>query len=108
MEDAVDVIELLWLLLTTLRAVARPRQDLVLENLLLRHQLAVLTRPTRTQPRARLRSWDKLLWVLARRFCVGWREHVAFVTRDTSCAGIGTAGACSGAGSPVPVVADPT
>jgi hypothetical protein len=39
----------------------RPRQDLVAENLLLRHQLAVLTRPTRTRPRARLRVWDKLL-----------------------------------------------
>ena len=53
------------------------------ENLLLRHQLAVLTRPTRTQPRARLRIWDKLLWVLARRLCAAWREHLAFVTPDT-------------------------
>ena len=77
------MIDLLWLLLTTLRAVARRRPDLVLENLLLRHQLAVLTRPTRTRPRTRLRTWDKLLWVLARRFCHGWREHVVFVTPDT-------------------------
>src|SRR2546430_4743772 len=45
-------------------------------SLLLRHQLAVLTRPTRTRPRARLRSWDKLLWILARRFCAGWREQL--------------------------------
>jgi hypothetical protein len=59
------VLELLWLLLTTVLAWVRPRQDLVLENLLLRHQLAVLTRPTRTRPRAHLRKWDKLLWVLA-------------------------------------------
>src|SRR5205809_5005997 len=70
------VLELLWLLLTTVVVSVRPRQDLVLENLLLRHQLAVLTRPTRTRPRARLRSWDKLLWILARRFCAGWREHL--------------------------------
>jgi hypothetical protein len=42
------VLELLWLLATTVLAGLRPRQDLVLENLLLRHQLAVLTRPTRT------------------------------------------------------------
>jgi hypothetical protein len=48
-------------LLTAVRAVVRPRQDLVLENLLLRHQLAVLTRPTRHRPTARLRLWDKLL-----------------------------------------------
>jgi len=64
----VGVLELLWLLLTTVLVSVRPRQNLVLENLLLRHQLAVLTRPTRTRPRARLRSWDKLLWILARRF----------------------------------------
>ncbi len=77
------MIELLCLLLTTFRAATRPRHDLVLENLLLRHQLAVLTRPTRTRPRARLRTWDKLVWVLARRSCVRWREHLAFVTPDT-------------------------
>ena len=77
------MLELVWLLFTILVAWLRPRQDLVLENLLLRHQLAVLTRPTRTRPRARLRSWDKLLWILARRFCAGWREHLAIVTPDT-------------------------
>jgi hypothetical protein len=62
---------------------ARSRHDLVLENLLLRHQLAVLTRPTRTRPRVRLRTWDKLLGVLARRVCAGWREHLAIVTPET-------------------------
>ena len=41
------VLELLWLLLTTVLVWARPRHALVLETLLLRHQLAVLTRPTR-------------------------------------------------------------
>jgi hypothetical protein len=55
----------------------------VLENLLLRHQVAVLTRPTRSRRRARLCTWDKLLWVLARRFCTNWREHLSFVTPDT-------------------------
>jgi len=73
----------LWLLLTTVLAWARPRPDLVLENLLLRHQLAVLSRPTRTRPRARLRALDKLLWVLARRWCARWRDHLSFVTPDT-------------------------
>src|ERR671938_914735 len=62
---------------------ARPRQDLVAENLLLRHQLAVLTRPTRARPRARLRAWDKLLWVLARRWYARWREDLAIVTPET-------------------------
>ncbi len=78
--DAYAMLGLLWLLVTT---VVRPRQELVLENLLLRHQLAVLTRPTQRRSHARLRLWDKLLWILARRFCVGWREHLSFVTPET-------------------------
>ena len=77
------MLELLSLLLTIILASVRPHQDLVLENLLLRHQLAVLTRPTRTRPRARLRTWDKLLWVLTRRWCACWRDHLSFVTPDT-------------------------
>src|SRR5437870_13182997 len=77
------MFELLWLLLTIVLAWAHPRQDLVLENLLLRPQLAVLTRPTRTRPRAPLRLWDKLLWVMARRVCAAWREQLTFVTPDT-------------------------
>src|SRR6266481_6097427 len=77
------MLELVRLLFATVLAWVRPRHDLVLENLLLRHQLAVLTRPTRIRPRARLRTWDKLLWVLARQVIVGWREHLAIVTPDT-------------------------
>ena len=77
------MLEVVWLLFATVPAWVRPRQDLVFENLLLRHQLAVLTRPTRSRPRARLRLWDKLLWILARRWCAGWREHLTFVTPDT-------------------------
>ena len=77
------VLELLWLVLTTVLAWGRPRQDLLLENLLLHHQLAVLTRPTRRRPRARLRVWDKLVWILARLCCAGWREHLWIVTPDT-------------------------
>jgi putative transposase len=77
------VLELLCILTPTVLAWLRPRHDLVLENLLLHHQLAVLTRPTRTRPGARLRLWDKLLRILARRWCAGWREHLAIVTPDT-------------------------
>ena len=96
--------EVVWLLLTTAQPATRAHQNLVLENLLLRHQLAVLTGPTRCRSQARLRLWDKLLWVLARRFCAGWGEHLSFVTPETvvrwhSCAGIGTAVAYSGVGS---------
>jgi transposase InsO family protein len=81
--DADAVLELFRLLFATAQAAARPHQNLVVENLLLRHQLAVLTRPTRSRPQARLRLWDRLLWILARRFCAGWRQHLYFVTPDT-------------------------
>ena len=83
MGDAEAMLELPWLVLMTVLAWARPRHELVAENLFLRHQLAVLTRPTRARRRAQLRLWDKLLWVLARRFCAGWRQHLAFVTPET-------------------------
>ena len=76
------VLELLWLVFTAVLAWLRPRQDLVAENLLLRHQLTVLTRPTRARRRAQLRLWDKLIWMLARRFCAGWREQLKIVTPD--------------------------
>jgi hypothetical protein len=52
-------------LLGTLRTALRSRSDLVAENPLLRHQLAVLTRPTHKRPR--VRAPDKLLSLLARR-----------------------------------------
>jgi len=92
MGHAWDVIELLWLLLTMLRAIACPRQDLVLENLLLRHQLAEVIRPTRTRPRPRLRSWDTPLWVLARRFCIAVVSTWHSSGQMRSLAGIGKGG----------------
>src|SRR5262249_2576115 len=79
-----EVFALSWLLLTTVLAWVRPRHDLVLENLLLRHQLAALTRPTRTRPRARVHTADNLLWVLARRWCAGWREHLHIVAQSST------------------------
>jgi putative transposase len=81
--DADVVLDLFRLLFTIVQTAARSHHELVLENLLLRHQLAVLTRPTRSRPQARLRLWDKLLWILARRFCAGWRGHLSFVTPET-------------------------
>src|SRR5262245_57597469 len=59
-----SMIDYLILLVTLLRAAVRSRADLVAENLLLRQQLTVLTRPTRRRPR--LRTRDRLFWLLAR------------------------------------------
>ena len=55
------MIEYLVLLVSLVRTVLCSRADVAAENLLLRQQLTVLTRPTRRQPR--LRSRDKLFWV---------------------------------------------
>src|SRR6266508_4294764 len=44
------MLDLFRLLFTTVQTATRSQQELVLENLLLRHQLAVLTRPTQRRP----------------------------------------------------------
>jgi hypothetical protein len=75
------MIGCLLLLVALLRATVCDRGDLVAENLLLRHQLAVLTRPTRKRPR--LRAGDKLVWVLARLLRRDWRRYLVVVTPDT-------------------------
>jgi transposase InsO family protein len=75
------MIDVLALLLGVLSSAVRTRRNLVAENLLLRHQLAVLTRPTRRRSRPARR--DKLLWVLASRVVPGWRRHLVLVTPDT-------------------------
>jgi hypothetical protein len=69
------------LLLRALRAMLSSHADLVAENPLRRHQLAVLTRPGRKRPP--LRARDTRLWVPARRFCPDWRRRLALVPPDT-------------------------
>jgi len=71
------MIEYLLLLLSIARSAVRDREALVAENLLLRHQLAVLTRPTRKRPR--LRTRDKLFWVVVRALRRDWRWHLVVV-----------------------------
>src|SRR5262245_40470441 len=77
------MLDVLWLTLVAMRAACRQRSELVTENLLLRHQFAVLTRPTRRRPRVRFRRLDQLLWVLARRLRRDWRRHLVVVTPET-------------------------
>ena len=72
--------ELPFLLIAIVSGYLRRHGDLVLENLLLRHQLAVLAR---SKPRPRLNRTDRLLWVLARRLSSEWRRHLIIVTPDT-------------------------
>ena len=75
------MLEAVALLLAALRSLLRSHRDLAVENVLLRHQLAVLTRPARKRPR--LRSGDKALWLLARRYCAEWRRHLIVVRPET-------------------------
>src|SRR6266511_2538478 len=75
------MLEYLRLLVALLRTALASRGDLIAENLLLRQQLAVLTRPTRKRPR--LRARDKLFWLLARLARRDWRRHLLVVTPET-------------------------
>src|SRR3979490_1129646 len=58
----------------------RGRRKLLLENLALRQQLAVLKR---RHPRPRLLAFDKFFWVLARRFWSGWKQALIVVSPET-------------------------
>ena len=75
------ILEYLLLLLSLVRAAVRDREALVAENLLLRHQLAVLTRPTRRRPR--LRARDKVFWVMVRALRGDWRRHLVLVRPES-------------------------
>jgi transposase InsO family protein len=72
-----DMIPLI--LIGLLRGV-RTQRSLVFENLALRHQLAVLQR---TAPRPRLRTSDRLFWVLLSRLWRGWTDAISVVQPAT-------------------------
>src|ERR1700681_2819712 len=56
------------------------RRRLHLENLALRQQLAALKR---RRPKPRLAVFDKLFWVLARRFWCDWKQALIVVSPET-------------------------
>jgi putative transposase len=62
------------------RAALRSRRALVVENLLLRQQLAVALRARR---RPRVRWHDRLFWIMARRLVADWRRHLVLVQPET-------------------------
>jgi hypothetical protein len=75
------MLEYLLLLVGLARTALRNQSGLVAENLLLRQQLAVLTRPTRRRPR--LRTGDRLFWALAPHLRRDWRRHLVLVRPET-------------------------
>jgi putative transposase len=68
-------------LFATLSSVLRSRSVLQLENVALRHQIAVLQRAA--GKRLKLRPGDRLLWVWLSRIWSGWRSALAIVKRET-------------------------
>jgi putative transposase len=68
------------LILTGLLRGVRTHRALVLENLALRHQRAVLQRTAR---RPRLRRSDRVFWILLSRLWRGWAETVSIVHPET-------------------------
>src|SRR5215471_12739405 len=56
------------------------RRSLLLENLALRQQLAVLKRK---HPRPRMGVVDKIFWVFARRFWGAWKQSLVLVNPET-------------------------
>src|ERR1700730_3471945 len=74
------MIDAIALLVGTILRLFQARQRLLVENLALRQQLAALKRK---HPRPRLAAFDKLFWVLARRFWCGWKQTLLIVSPET-------------------------
>jgi len=69
------------LLLAALGRCFRSRASMQVENLALRHQLAVLRRSTQKCPR--LGNSDRLLWILISRFFSDWHKVLVIVKPET-------------------------
>jgi putative transposase len=74
------MIETIGLLVGAIPRLFRSRRGLLLENLALRQQLAALKR---RHPRPRLVAFDKLFWVLARKFWSRWEQALIVVSPET-------------------------
>ena len=74
------MFRLIVLCLGTLFRFVRARRSLLLENLALRQQLALLKR---RHPSSRVGLLDKLFWVAVRRFWSGWKQSLIVVTPET-------------------------
>ncbi len=62
------------------RLLIEDRQRLALENVALRHQLAVLKRSV---SRPKIHDSDRIFWILMKRMLANWRDALQFVKPDT-------------------------
>ena len=74
------MFNLLFLCFGALVRVFRDRRNLLLENLALRRQLAVLKR---RHPRPRLDLFDRFFWITARQLWSKWKQALIVVTPET-------------------------
>src|SRR6516164_7045776 len=74
------MLHLLKLIFGVLVRSFRARRDLLLENLALRQQLAVLAR---RRPQPRFSNGDRFLWIMLRRFGSEWGKALILVQPDT-------------------------
>src|SRR5260370_9552984 len=74
------MFDLLGLVFGVILRLFRTHRSLLLENLILRQQLAVLKRK---HPKARFNLFDKLFWVAARRFWSPWKEALFLLMPET-------------------------
>jgi hypothetical protein len=74
------MFDAIWLSVGAILRLIRTRRRLLLENLALRQQLAVLKRK---HARPRLAALDKLFWVLVRRFWSEWKQALIIVGPET-------------------------
>ena len=74
------MLHALGLILASIIRLFRGRRCLLLENLALRQQLAVLKRKRRRQ---RFKLFDKVFWVLMRKLWSGWEQSLILVSPET-------------------------
>src|SRR5436309_1805417 len=74
------MLQILLLCFGTLVSLFRAHRSLLLENLALRQQLAVLKR---CHPRPSIGIFDRLFWVVARRVWSGWKQSLIIVMPET-------------------------
>ena len=74
------MLELFRIFFPTLAGLFRRRHDLLVENLLLRHQLQIALR---SRPRPDLKTRDRFLWLLVRSIYSDWKRHLILVKPET-------------------------
>src|SRR5260370_32762455 len=74
------MFDLLGLLFGVILRLFRTHRSLLLENLILRQQLAVLKRK---HPKPRFDLFDKFFWAAARRFWPSWKEALFLLMPET-------------------------